>query len=456
MDKTILKKWFQKNREQVFHDFFTFLKFESIAADPAFSHQTKECAHWLMDYLTRCGLHVEKWETSGQPVIFAEHCQAGADRPTLLIYQHYDVQPVDPLELWKSPPFEPTIRNGVVYARGAQDNKGQCFYTITAIKAFLDVNPKPNFNLKLFIDGEEESGSKGTQEAIQKHQKKLKSDSLLIVDSGLPAKDVPAITLGSRGIVTFEVKCQAANIDMHSGMMGGIAYNPNRALIETLSTLWDKEGRVAVANFYRDVKPLSKEELLAVDIQIDENKIVKEFGLRAVCPEPGFSLGQSATIRPTLEINGISGGYAGEGFKTVIPAIAKAKISCRLVPDQKPKEIAKALKAHLLLHAPKGLEITVTGGEGAPPFRSSPHSLIAKLSSKAYEEVLGKPCKSLFIGGSIPLAVDLVKASGAEAVMMGYGLDSDQIHSPNEHFGLDRFENGFLTIGTIFSKLDES
>lgn len=451
-----LKKWFKDNHEAIFHDFFQFLEFKSVGTDPIYDNDTKQCAEWLANYLKEIGLETEIWPTSVQPVIFAKHCEAGKDRPTILIYHHYDVQPVDPLDLWNTDPFTPTIRDGKVFARGAQDNKGQCFYSVTAMKALFELCKSLNFNLKVFIEGEEESGSRGTREVFKTKKKELKSDYLLVVDSGLPGPGVPAITLGTRGIITLEVVCRSANGDMHSGSFGGIAYNPNRALATALASLWDAEGKVAIPHFYDDVEDLSPEELEIFDLDFDEKRLKEEFGLKVFCPEPGYTIGQSATIRPTVEINGMSGGYAGEGFKTVLPATANAKISCRLVPHQDPDKICANLKKHLMKHMPKGLEVEITFDQGTEAFRSRHDSLIAKLVAKAYEEVLGEPCKHILIGGSIPITVELARLSQADTVLMGYGLDSDQIHAPNEHFDLKRFEQGFLTMGSIFSKLNES
>ncbi len=456
LEITNLRKWFSEHQETTFADFFKFLQFKTIATDPTYDKDTKECAKWLVSYLNDIGMETEAWETSGQPVVFAKHCKAGKDRPTLLIYQHYDVQPVDPLDLWKSDPFEPTIREGEIYARGAQDNKGQCFYSITAVKALFSLCKEFNFNLKLFIEGEEESGSEGTKDVFTTKAEELKSDYLLVVDAGIPAPGEPAITMGIRGILTGEILCRVAKDDMHSGGFGGIAYNPNRALVNALASLWDDSGKVAVPHFYDDVQKLSKEEAESFDLEVSEEEMRKEFSLCSFSPDPGYSIGESVSIRPTVEINGISGGYAGEGFKTVLPATAVAKVSCRLVPNQDPEKIEKNLTEHLLKQMPEGMDVTITMDHGAPAFRSNPDSLIAKLTAKAYEEVLEKPCKRILTGGSIPITVELAHLTGAEVVIMGYGLDSDQIHAPNEHFGIDRFEQGFLTMGSIFSQLHES
>jgi acetylornithine deacetylase/succinyl-diaminopimelate desuccinylase-like protein len=450
------KKWFSMHQEATYRDLFTFLRFQTISADPKFSTHIKECADWLVDYLNGIGLDAEIWPTSGHPVVFAQHIKAGKDRPTLLIYQHYDVQPVDPLDLWESDPFEPTIRNENIYARGAQDNKGQCFYTITALKAFLESAESLQFNLKLFIEGEEEIGSAGTLQILKEKKKELQSDYLLVVDSGIPGPGIPAISLGIRGILTMDVMVRTADTDMHSGGMGGVAYNAIRALIQALSQCWNEKGKVVIPHFYEEVEELSEEEKKAFDLSRNEKAIIEEFGLRALCPEPGYTIGESVTIRPTFEINGINGGYTGEGFKTVLPAVASAKISCRLVPKQNPQKIFSNVKKHLEKHLPPKISLEITADHGSFAFRSDRNSLIAKRAAKGYEEVMGKPCKAILTGGSIPITVSLVEASGAEALVMGYGLDSDNIHAPNEHFGLDRFEQGFLTMGSILEQFNHA
>jgi acetylornithine deacetylase/succinyl-diaminopimelate desuccinylase-like protein len=453
-DQELWKTWFSEHSEEVFRDYFHFLRFKSIGADPAFKNETLACAKWLEKYLAGIGLDVQSWQTSSFPVIFAEK-KGGESRPTLLLYHHYDVQPVDPLELWESDPFEPTLKGDEVYARGAQDNKGQCFYSITAVRALLELNKKLNFNLKLFIEGEEEHGSLGTLEALEQHKKDLKSDYLLVVDTSIPGPEIPSIALGVRGILTMNVICRTANDDMHSGGFGGIAYNPIRVLARAFDRCWDQEGKVAVPHFYDRVAELSAEDQKELSFEMDEEMMKREFGLRAFCPEPGYSIGESVAARPTLEINGISGGYAGEGFKTVLPAVASAKVSCRLVPDQDPEEIFSLVKKHLQANVPEGVELEVQWDSGAAAFRSSGKSNIAKVAAKGYEEVLKQPCKKILVGGSIPIVTELAKVADAETLVIGYGLDTDQIHAPNEHFGLDRFEQGFLTLGNIFKQLDE-
>ena len=403
----------------------------------------------------KCGFEATLWKTPGRSVVFASHCHAGKERPTLLIYQHYDVQPVDPLDLWKTGPFEPTVRDNQVYARGAQDNKGQCFYSITSLKALLKLSKKLNVNIKLFIEGEEESGSLGTDAILEERAEELKADYLLVVDMGLPDKETPAVTLSARGILTMDISVKGSTGDMHSGTMGGAAFNPCRALVSALAKLWTSEGRVAIPHFYDAVVKFSSDDLSRIHLDMSEEKVRAQFGLAALSPEPGYTIGESTTIRPTVEINGISGGYTGEGFKTIIPSKASAKLSCRLVPNQDPDNIFAHLKGFLQSHMPKGMELLFKDVHGTPAFFSAFDSHIAKLVAKAYEEVMKKPCQMRLGSGSIPIVAHLAKVSGAETVLMGFGLDSDQIHAPNEHFGLDRFERGFLTMGRILSRLHE-
>jgi acetylornithine deacetylase/succinyl-diaminopimelate desuccinylase-like protein len=448
-----LKNWYQDHYEQILEDFFAFLSFPSISTDPHYKQDLRRTAEWLCNEMKKIGLEATLWETSGFPVVFGTYLKAGKDRPTLLIYHHYDVQPVDPLDLWKSDPFKPIIKKNQVYARGASDNKGQCFYSLTALKAFFELSQEINFNIKVFIEGEEESGGHGTTAVLQQKEAELKADHLLVIDFDIPNAFTPAMTLGMRGIVTLNIECANSSIDLHSGVHGGIALNPNRALATLLAGMWEKNGKVKVPHFYEDIVPLSQEFLSRVDMSFDREQYTRSFGVKAFCPEEGYSIKESNGLRPTLEINGMWGGYTGPGFKTVIPAKAYAKISCRLVPDQDPEKIARIITEYLKSQAPKGIEIQVEMHHGAIAYRSLCDSFIVKTAALAYEEIFGKPCKYLFCGASIPIVVDLVRASEAEVAMIGVGLADDDIHAPNEHFSLDRFELGYLTIGRILSRL---
>lgn len=440
-----LKVYFEKNKEQILQDFIKFLSFESVSTDPVYHPKVIDCANWLSNEIKKLGFSVEQWKTPGYPVIFASQMQAGSKKPTLLIYNHYDVQPVDPENAWNTPPFQPTIREGEVYARGAQDNKGQCFYTLLALKYLTEKGNLP-INIKWIIEGEEESGSYGLGEILKdkKIQQQLKADHFAIVDMGIHDLESPAITLGVRGLVTMEVRVQTSKGDLHSGSHGGIVYNPIQALVEILSKLHTSDGKVNIPHFYDAVQDLKPEEKREISFDFDTKKYEELFEAKPLGGEKAYSPLERAWVRPTLEINGISGGYGGSGFKTVLPAKALAKVSCRLVPDQDPDKIGKLVSEHLKKLAPKGVNVAVEiyhGGGMA--CRANPHSEVANAFSKAYEDLFQIPCKKILDGGTIPIATKLKELSGAELVLVGFGLPDDNIHAPNEHFGINRLEKGF-------------
>lgn len=433
------KHWFDVHREKIQRDYFEFLRFRSISTDPAYREEVHACAEWLKKYLKEGGIAAETIPTPGYPLVYGEDLQASGKK-TLLIYGHYDVQPVDPLELWKSDPFEPTEREGQIYARGAVDDKGQIFYAVLAAISIKQIRGSLPINLKFCIEGEEESSSVGLSKALPHLKNKLQADYLLVPDFDQFDRQTPALSLGCRGLVGLEVTLKGSSRDLHSGMYGGIAYNPNRALVELLGKLWDEEGHVQIPGFY--------DAVIETDPgQFDALSFGEEVGISAFGKEKERSLHEAASLRPTLELNGLSGGYAGAGIKTVIPALASAKITCRLVPDQDPEKIGHAIAAFLKQQAEPGIEVTVhIHPGGARAFRSDPTSKLASAIAAAAEEVCGRACKRLLCGGSIPIVPELIRASGAEMVGMGYGLSDDQIHAPNEHFDMKRLEKGFLTV----------
>ena len=452
-DLSRLQKWFSSHKEEIYSELFTFLRFPSISTNPEYSKSVRECADWLLKWIQNLGMEGELIETPFHPVIYAEHIKAGASAPTLLIYGHYDVQPVDPIEEWDSDPFQPKVKDGKVFARGALDNKGQIFYVLNAMKALLSLDKDLGLNLKLCIEGEEESSSRGLELTLAKVGKKWKANYLLVPDFDLSGSNQPALTLGIRGIMAMEFMLTGSNIEMHSGEHGGIAYNPNRAIVELLAKLWDDKGRIQVPGFYDDVKELSDEEKRVLDFRFDKEKYSKEFGVNAFGGEQELSPLENNWLRPSMEINGIEGGYTKEGFKTVIPATAKAKLSCRLVPDQDPEKIYKQVGDFLKKHVPNGMNVKIHSHGGGYAVRGNINSMLAKAASKAYSEVFNLPCSHIISGGSVPVISELVKATDSEVVFMGYGLSTDNKHAPNEHFGLDRFEKGFLTIIRIIELL---
>ncbi len=446
--------WYAQNESSVVEGFLRFLSFPSISTDPAHAGDLRTTALWLAELLTKIGMTVSLWETSNHPVLFAERKSSDPTATTLLIYHHYDVQPVDPLELWQSPPFVPRIDRGRVYARGAQDNKGQCWYTLMALTAFLEQVKDPKLHIKLIIEGAEEIGSGSTAQILSQHADELKTDALLVVDMGIPAPHQPAVTLGMRGLTSLEMICENSCGDLHSGSHGGMILNPLRALTQMLGQLWDGNGRVVVPGFYRGVKEPTAAERAALDLSFDLEEYKKEFEIGAVAPEQPFSARESNWLRPTLEINGLSGGYTGPGFKTVIPARAEAKISARLVPGQDPEEVQGAIISHLEAIAPKGLRLQFTRHHGASAFRSLLESKLVQLAARSFEEIMGGRCKFELCGASVPIVAQLAEVSAAaETALIGLGLPTDQIHAPNEHFDLERVRQGYLILCRILSSM---
>ena len=442
-----MQKWIEINRPQWLKEFMTFLSFPSVSSEPQFKQSVLECAQWLTHYLTHLQFKVESWSTLGHPVIFASNMNAGPDKPTLLIYHHYDVQPADPLEEWHSPPFSPSLRDGQIYARGAQDNKGQCFYVLQALKLLQEQTGSLPINIKLCIEGEEEIGSAGLAAILHQKKEQLQADYLAIVDLGLRKAKIPALTLGIRGIVTLDVEIQGSHTDLHSGSHGGIAPNPIHALVQLLASMRDDKGFIAIPDFYKNVRDMSLEERSRVSFDFNADEYQQQTGASPTGGEIQYSVLERAWIRPTLEINGIYGGYTGKGFKTVIPAKAFAKISCRLVPNQEPGEIGNLIASYLKENAPPGIRVTVHihPGQGKA-VRISPNAEIVKAFAKAFEEIFAAPCEFIFEGASIPIVPKLAEACGGETILLGLGLTTDQIHAPNEHFGIDRLEKGMLVM----------
>jgi len=447
-------QWFAASEEAIKADFFKFLSFKSISSEPEFAGDLKACCDWLKSYMEQLGLSCEVWKGEGHPTIFGQKRSSNPEAPTLLIYHHYDVQPADPYELWDSPPFEPTEKEGVIYARGACDNKGQCFYSLMAIKAFLESHASLKFNLKVIVEGEEEIGSPSLPKRLEKYKEKIEADHLLVVDVDMPGENIPGITLGVRGIITFDLTLTGANQDLHSGNHGGLALNPNKALAQLLSCIWNESGSIAIPHFYDDLKVLDKRALKELYLDFDEEEYQKEFGVRALDSEGDFSPIVCNWLRPTFEINGMSGGYSGEGFKTIIPAVAKAKLSCRLPPDLDPDKVAAQVMEFLHKKCRPGMDLEIVSHGGGRGVRTEPTAPIAQIASKAFETVYGAPCRSSLTGGSIPVTEDIVKESGANVVFIGTGLMGDGIHSPNEHFAWKRFKEGFLVMTEIFNALN--
>lgn len=442
-----LKALWGARREAILEDYKTFLCYKSVSSEPEYRQQVLACADWVAEFLRTIHFEVDLWSTPGYPVIFAQNLKAGPDKPTLLIYNHYDVQPVDPIELWKSPPFTPTEENGEIYARGAQDNKGQCMYVLQALKALMEEEGQLPINVKLCIEGEEECGSAGISAILPKHKEALKADYLAIVDLGLERADTPALTLGLRGLITLDLEVTGTKGDLHSGSHGGLAYNPNHALAALLAGVRDDKGKIIIPGFYDDCLPPSEDfkKQLSMDLNVTEYEQL--FGAKPTGGERDLPLRVRSWLRPTFEVNGMNGGYSGAGFKTVIPAKAIAKISCRLVPGQDPHKIGQLVKDYFEKRAPEGIKVQVhVHSGGGKAVVTLPDSPIIQAFANAYQQLFNKPCQYISSGATIPIVTELAETSGAEVVMLGFGLPGDNIHAPNEHFGIDRLEKGFLAI----------
>ncbi|NEU28591.1 dipeptidase [Paenibacillus polymyxa] len=440
-------EYFEKAREQQLGELQEWLSIPSISALSEHKKDINQAAEWLAAKLTAAGLeNVEIIPTKGHPLVYADHLHAPG-KPTILVYGHYDVQPVDPLHLWETPPFEPSIRDGKLYARGATDDKGQVFLHIKAVEAILKQEGKLPLNIKFCIEGEEEVSSPNLLEFLHTGAERLAADAVLVSDTSLIEKGKPAICTGLRGLCSLEVAIHTANTDLHSGSFGGGVPNALHALVSLLATLHDDKGRVSVEGFYDDVAPLSAEMKAEFAKQgFNESKLQQDLGLNSLYGEEGFSFVERVGARPTLELNGVYGGFQGEGTKTVIPKEAHAKITCRLVANQNPQDILDKIERHLRAHVQAGATLDIQQGEKANAFNIDPSLAFLQAAADAFEKVYG--VRALFTkdGGSIPIVETFSRVLSAPVVLMGFGLPDENLHAPNEHFNLENFDKGLLTI----------
>lgn len=439
--------YFQAEREAQLAELKEWLAIPSISALSAHKNDVLAAADWLAETLKRAGLeNIKIHPTAGHPVVYADYLHAPG-KPTVLVYGHYDVQPVDPLNLWTTPPFEPDIRDGKLYARGATDDKGQVFMHIKAIEAILKQEGTLPVNIKLCIEGEEEISSIHLPEFLEQHKDLLAADAVLVSDTALLERGRPAICTGLRGLAELEVHVTTASTDLHSGSYGGAVPNALHAIVSLLSSLHDDKGRVAVEGFYEGVPELSalmREEFAKQGV--DENKIRESLGLDSLYGEEGYSFVERVGARPTLELNGVYGGFQGEGSKTVIPKEAHAKITCRLVGDQDPQHVLNAVEAHLRAHIQSGAKVHIKQMGKAKAFNIDPSLPILQTAADAYGKVYGTRALFTKDGGSIPIMASFSRILEVPVVLMGFGLDDENLHAPNEHFNLENFDKGLLTI----------
>ncbi|WP_460977515.1 dipeptidase [Spirosoma knui] len=441
-----MNTYLESNKQRFLDELLDLLRIPSVSADSKFKDDVRRAAEFVKDKLAAAGLDkAQLFETPGHPVVYAEKIVDPA-KPTVLVYGHYDVQPADPYELWNSPPFEPTIRDERIYARGACDDKGQFYMHIKAIEAMVATDGLP-CNVKVMIEGEEEVGSDHLGTFVAEHRDMLKADVILVSDTSIISNETPSLETGLRGLSYVEVEVTGPNRDLHSGVYGGGVANPINALCEMIASLHDETGKITIPGFYDNVVELSegeRAELAKAPFDLDEYK--RELGINDVKGEAGYSTNERTSIRPTLDVNGIWGGYTGEGAKTVLPSKASAKISMRLVPNQTPDEITELFTRHFTSIAPASVTVKVTPHHGGMPYVTPVDSVEFEAASKAFEEAWGKKPIPTRGGGSIPIMALFEKELGLKSILMGFGLDTDALHSPNESYGLFNFYKGIETI----------
>jgi acetylornithine deacetylase/succinyl-diaminopimelate desuccinylase-like protein len=442
------------HRDRYVDELKAFLAIPSISALPAHAPDLRRCAEWTAAEMTRVGLeNVRLIDTPGNPVVYGDWLHA-PDAPTMLFYGHYDVQPVDPLELWESPPFEATVRDGEIYARGAADDKGQIFMHFKAIEAHMKTTGRLPVNIKVIIEGEEEVGSAHLDDFVRANRDLLKADVVVISDSAMFDRGVPSICYSLRGLVYFQIDLRGSKSDLHSGLFGGAVANPNMVLAQILAQMKDRGGRIKIPGFYDEVRALSEEERAAWKaLPFNEKKYKKELGAPKLAGEKEYTVLERVWARPTFEVNGLLGGFTGEGAKTVIPAVAMAKVSMRLVPDQDPDVIAQRFEAYLRKVAPKTVELKITRMHGGKPWITDYDNRFVQAASRAIEQGFGKPPVFCREGGSIPVVSTFQQELGVPAVLFGVGLPDENAHAPNEKLDLDNFHNGIAASAILYQEL---
>jgi len=450
-----LNTYIDDNRQRYVDELITLLRFPSVSADSKYAGDIDKCADWLVDHLNGIGLTAKKMDTGGHPVVYAEWLGAEG-KPTVLIYGHYDVQPADPLELWDSPPFEPVVKNGTLFARGSSDNKGQFYAHIKGIEAHFEQSGSLPMNVKLLIEGEEEVASAHLEAFIAKNKEMLKSDVVVVSDSAMVGPDIPAITYGLRGLAYLEVRVDGPNRDLHSGSFGGSVANPAEMLARMLAKCKDDDGRVLIPGFYDDVVEVDAQEReILSKVPFDKEADARALGIPKHWGEKGYSVLEWRWARPTFEVNGIFGGYMGEGPKTVLPAWAGAKVSMRLVPDQDPGKIAAAFEKFIKSVAPDTVKVSIKRFEGAFPSVVSAQGPYVEAATRAVTAGFGTEPIFTREGGSIPVVSTFKKVLGLDTILIGFGQPDDNLHSPNEKYTLKDYHRGILTSAHLLNELAE-
>ncbi|MBD3748671.1 MAG: dipeptidase [Sphingobacteriales bacterium] len=442
----VIKNYVEEHRQRFLDELFELLRFPSVSADPKYKGEVLKTADFVADKLKAAGAeHVEVCATEGYPIVYGEKMK-DPTLPTVLVYGHYDVQPPDPLDLWHTPPFEPTVRDGKIYARGACDDKGQFYMHVKAFELMMRTETLP-CNIKFMIEGEEEVGSDNLGKFVSQNTERLKADVVLISDTSMLSMENPSLETGLRGLAYMEVEVQGPNRDLHSGVYGGAVANPATILCQMIASLHDENNHITIPSFYDGVIELSAEERKALnDAPFDLEEYKNDLSVEEVWGEKGYTTIERTGIRPTLEVNGIWGGYTGPGAKTVLPAKANAKISMRLVPGQDWKKISDLFKKHIESIAPKSVKVKVTAHHGGTPYVTPTDSIAFQAAFRAIEEAFGKQPVPTRGGGSIPIVALFEQELGIKTVLMGFGLDSDNLHSPNEKYDIFNYYKGIETI----------
>jgi acetylornithine deacetylase/succinyl-diaminopimelate desuccinylase-like protein len=442
------------NRDRYVDELKAFLAIPSISALPAHAADVKRCAEWTADEMRRIGLHnVRLISTPGNPVVYGDWLDApGA--PTILFYGHYDVQPVDPLNLWESPPFEATVRDGEIYARGSADDKGQVFMHFKAVEAHLKENGRLPANIKFILEGEEEVGSVNLDEFVRAHKHDLKADVVVISDSPMFDRGVPSICYGLRGLVYFQLDLRGSSTDLHSGSFGGAVANPAFVLAQMIAQMKDRSGHIKVPGFYDDVVALKPEEREAwAKLPFNEKQYKKDFGIPKLFGETGYTTLERTWARPTFEVNGLLSGFTGEGAKTVLPAVAMAKVSMRLVPNQDPDTIATLFEEYVRKITPKTVELKVTRMHGGKPWMTAYDNPFVQAAGRAIERGFGRKPVFTREGGSIPVVSTFQEELGLPSVLFGVGLPDENAHAPNEKLDVGNFHNGIIASAILYQEI---
>ncbi|MEW5915314.1 MAG: dipeptidase [Gemmatimonadota bacterium] len=448
-----LTAYLDAHRQAHRSELFDFLRIPSVSAQSDHKKDVRRCAEWLRDAMTAVGLTSRIMETAGHPVVLGEWRGAGPNAKTVLIYGHYDVQPAEPLELWDSPPFEPDVRAGRIYARGSVDDKGQLFLHLKAIEAHMRVNGRLPVNVVLLAEGEEEVGSDHLAPFVEQHAEQLKCDAVVISDSAMFAPGIPSILSSLRGLAYFQIDVEGPTTDLHSGSYGGAVVNPATALARMIATLHDDTGHVRIHGFYDNVRdPLPEMRGHIRDLPFQEEHFRQETGAPELGGELGFSTLERIWTRPTCEVNGLLSGYTGEGAKTVLPSKAMAKVSCRLVPDQDPAEIERLMSDHLAGVAPSGVRVHVRHLHGGKPWRANLTGPIYDAAKAALTSAFDREPVITGEGGSIPVVGDFARVLKAPVLLVGFGLPGENAHAPNEWMSVDNFEKGAVAIANLWDE----